>query len=81
METSPREGVMEEKFPNTRKHSIGGCVGSFGISEDNITGRKKKKTPQNTRLTATPSREVAQTLPSAGSEQGLNKEVWVAYLG
>ena len=40
----PGKGVLkEEKFPNTRKHSIGGCVGSFGISEDNITGREKKK--------------------------------------
>ena len=52
-------------------------MGSFGISEDNITGRKKKN-PQNTFLTATPSREVAQTFASATSEPGLNREVWVA---
>ena len=40
--------MKEEKFPNTRKHSIGGCVGSFGISEDNITGRKKKNPTEYT---------------------------------
>ena len=31
-------------------------------------------------LMATPSREVAQTLASATSKQGLNKEVWAALL-
>jgi len=40
METRPGEGVVkEEKFPNTRKHRR--VCGSFGISEGNITGRKK----------------------------------------
>ena len=29
---------------------------------------------------ATPSREVAQTLSSATSEQGLNRKVWAALL-
>ena len=44
METHPREGVVkEEKFPNT-----GGSVGSFGISEGNITGRGKKHTHTHT---------------------------------
>ena len=38
MDTHPREGVMkEESFPNSRS------VGSFGISEGNITRRKKNK--------------------------------------
>ena len=41
METRPREGFLkEEKFPNTRKPSQGGSVGSFGISEGQITRRK-----------------------------------------
>ena len=44
-------------------------MGSFDISEGNKTGRGKKN-PQNTRLSATPSGEVAQTLASATSEQG-----------
>ena len=55
-------------------------MGSFGISEGNITRRKKKKT-QNTCLTATASREVAQTLRSATSEQGLGKEAQAASSG
>ena len=38
METRPGEGVMkEERFPQGR------FVGRFGISEDNITGREKKR--------------------------------------
>ena len=42
MEIHPGEGVVkEEKFPNTRKPSNQGSVGSFGISEGNITRRKK----------------------------------------
>ena len=43
MEIHPREEVLKgEKFPNTRKHSHLGSVGSFGISEVNITRRKNK---------------------------------------
>ena len=54
-------------------------MGSFGISAGNITGRgKKKKNPQNTRLTSTLSREVAQMLASATSEPGLNRKAWAA---
>ena len=70
METCPGEGVVkEEKFPNSRKPSHQQVCGSFGISEGNITGRgKKKKNPQSTHLTKTPSREVAQTLASVTSE-------------
>ena len=46
METCPGDGVMkEEKFPHSRKPLTGGSVGSFGISEGNITGREKKKNP------------------------------------
>ena len=41
METRPGEIVLKEKFPNTRRPLTGGSVGSFGISDGNITGRKK----------------------------------------
>ena len=43
METCSGEGVVKEKFPHSRKPLTGGSVGSFGISEGNITGRGKKK--------------------------------------
>ena len=58
-------------------------MGSLGISEGNITGRRKKKKkthPQNTHLTATPSGEVAQMLTSANSKWGLNRKAWAALL-
>ena len=35
---------MKEKFPKSRKPFTGRSVGSFGISEGNITRRKKKPT-------------------------------------
>ena len=56
-------------------------MGSFGISEGKITGRKKKENPHITRLDTTPSGEVARTLASTSSEQGLNREIQVASLG
>jgi len=58
-------------------------VGSFGISNGNTTGRKKKKErkPQITHLTTTPSREIAQTLRSTSSELGLNSEAQADCLG
>jgi len=86
-ETRPGEEVVkEEKFPNRRKPSlIGESVGSFGISEDNITeggwGVGVTRSPQNMHLTATPRGEVVQTLGSATSEQGLDRKVRVACLG
>ena len=51
-------------------------MGSFEISEGNITekGKKKKPDPQNTCLTATASGEVAQRLLFATSKQGLDRE-------
>ena len=55
-------------------------MGSFGISEGNITEEKKEKHPQNIGLTVTPSREVAQKLTSATSKQGLNREARAALL-
>ena len=59
---------MKEKFPNSKKPSHRRVCRELGISESNVTGRekrKKKKNPQNMRLTATASREVAQMLKSA----------------
>ena len=53
-------------------------MGSFGVSESNIRGRGKKNKKQNMRLTATPSKEVAQMLTSTTSKQGLDKEVQAA---
>ena len=56
-------------------------MGSFGISEGNITGRGKKeegkkKTTQNTCLTTTASGEVAQLLAFTTREQG-----WAGIIG
>ena len=50
-------------------------MGSFGLSEGNTMGGKKKH-PQNTYLTtiASGDREVAQMLMSATSEWGLGRE-------
>ena len=47
-------------------------MGSFEISEGNITrrGKKKKQTTQNKCLTTTPSGEVTQTLMSAAGQRG-----------
>ena len=81
METCPREGVMKEKFPNSRKLSHWKACGEFwNLRGQHNKEKKKKKTPQNTHLTATPS-GVAQTLASATSEQGLHKEARAASLG
>ena len=76
------EGVVK-KFPNTRKLSHRGvCEEFFNLrGQHNWEGEKKKKHPQNMRLTATASREVAQTLASTTSKQGLDREVRVACLG
>ena len=41
-EIRPGEGVIKEKFPNTRKPYNWQVCGSFGISEGNITGRINK---------------------------------------
>jgi len=42
METHPGEGVMKEKFPNTRKPSHWWVCGEFWKPEGNIIWRKKK---------------------------------------
>ena len=56
-------------------------MGSFGVSEGNITRREKKKeNSQNTHLTANTSREgeVAQMLTSNISELGVGRQAWAA---
>ena len=52
-------------------------MGSFGVSEGNIT-RRKKTTPQNMCLTTNANQEVAQMLTSATSKWGLDREAWAA---
>ena len=50
METCPREGVVKEKFPNTRKLSYQWVCGEFWNlrGQHNQELNKQKKTPQNT---------------------------------
>ena len=76
-ETRPGEGVVkEEKFPNTRKPSHWQVCGEFwNLRGQHNQEERKKKNPQFTHLTTTPSREVAS--PDArvcqqwvGAEQG-----------
>ena len=81
METHPGKGNMKEKFPNSRKPSHRRVCGELGISEGNITRRRKKQNKtQNMCLTATASRKVVQMLTSATNEQGLEREEWAASL-
>ena len=50
--------MWRRSFHTAGNPLIGGSVGSFGISESNITRRKNKQTnPQNTYLTTTTSRD------------------------
>ena len=82
METHPKEGVMkEEKFPNTRKPSHQWVCGEFWNLRQQHNQEGEKKNSQIRCLTATSSREVAQTLASATSEWALNRETQVACLG
>ena len=77
METFPGEGVIkEENFPNSGKPSHRGICGEF----QNLRGQHNRVggNPQNTHLTATASREVAQTLESATSKRGLDSEAQAA---
>ena len=83
METLPREGVLKEKFPNTRKPSHQQVCGEFWNlrGQHNWERKKKKQNPQNRCLTATDSGEVAQMLVYATSQRGLDKKEQVACLG
>ena len=85
MEAHPGEGVVkEEKFPNIRKPSHWRVCGEFwnlrGQHSREEKTKTKTKNPQITRLTSTPSGEVAQTLASINNEWGLNREVLDACL-
>ena len=58
-------------------------VGSFGISEGNITGKQQQQQQQqqqDMRLSTTTSGETAQTIKSASSEWELDREAWAASL-
>jgi len=80
--------MKEEKFPSTREPSHRQVCGEFWhlrgqLNREGKIKKKKKqkqKNPQNTLLTATPSREVAQMLLSTSSERGLNREVSVLHI-
>ena len=74
--------MKEEKFPNTRKPSHWQVCGKFWNlrGQHNWEGKQTNKKTQIMRLTTTPSGEVAQMLPSATSEWGLNREVQAALL-
>ena len=79
METHPGESVVnEEKFPNSRKSSHRWVCGEFWNLRGQHNREKKKKSPQNTHLTATASREVTQRLMSTTSEQRLDREAQAA---
>ena len=70
---------MKEKFPNSKKLSHRQVCGEFwNLRGQHNREKKKKKNPQNTHLTTTASREVAQTLASATSKQGLEREAQAA---
>ena len=73
--------MKEEKFANSRKLSHWRVYGEFWNLRGQHNQEEKKKNPQNTHLIATPSGEVAQTLASTTSKQGLDREVWVACVG
>ena len=80
METHPGERVMkEEKYPNSRKPSHPRVYGEFWNLRAQCnweeTHTHTHTHTQNMRLTTTPSREVAQTLVSTTSEQGLDREI------
>ena len=53
-------------------------MGSFGISESNITGEKKKQ--HRTHPTATTRRYAAQTVATTSSKWGLDTQAWAASL-
>ena len=68
---------MKEKFPNSKKLSHRWVCGEFW----NLRGQhnqEKKTTPQNICLTTNANQEVAQTLTSATSKWGLDREAWAA---
>ena len=83
-QTCPGEGVVKkEKFQHSRKSSHRWVCGEFWNlrgqhDQEKRKQKQKQKTPQNMDLTATASREVAQTLASATNKWGLDRKTWVA---
>ena len=80
METFPGEGVIKEKFPNSRKHSHRRVCGEFRNLRGQHNQEGEKKPPQNRHLTTTSSGEVAQMLASTTSERRMDREVRAASL-
>ena len=78
VETHPREGVIKEKFPHSRKPSHRWVCGEFWNLREQHNWEGVGENPQNTHLTSTVSREVAQRLASTTSKQGLDGEAWAA---
>ena len=77
--------MKEDNFQTAGNPLTDGCVGSFGISEGNITGRGNTHTHTHTHThnihqTSTPSGELAQMLTSVSSVQGLNRKSQTALL-
>ena len=80
MEAYPGEGVGKELGRRRNLHTVGNpltrvSVGVLESQRTNITRIKKEKNSQNTCLTTTVHREVAQTLASATRVEGLGREV------
>ena len=73
---------MKEKFPNTRKPSHQRVCGEFWNlrGQHNWEEKINKSNPQITHPITTPSGEVDQTLASATSKWGLDREAWAALL-
>ena len=69
-----RVSCRRRSFQTVENPITGRSVGSFGISEGNITRRGKKKNPENRCLTTTASGDVAQKPASTTSEWGLDRE-------
>ena len=87
---NPYQGGRHEGDDSKHQETLSpvGSVGSFAISEHNITWRKYTHTHTHTHtlthitlLTAISRGEVAQTLTSTSSERGLNREARAACLG
>jgi len=82
METYPGESLERREVYKEQEilspEGLWGVLESWKATYPGEGKNKKKKNPQNMCLTTTPNREVAQMLAYATSEQGLNREVWVA---
>ena len=73
MEAHSGEGVEKEKFPHNRKLSHRHVSGELWNLREQHNWTKSIHT-QKTHITATTSREAAQTLTSMSSKWGLDRE-------